>query len=582
MGQEQELERIKKIFWRRKAWFLWPLISLLLLTAIICVILPNVYKSTATVLILNQQIPAAMVPSTVTTYAQERIGAITQEVTSRSRILKLVEKYNLLPDKVKKLTTEELVDQIRKRISFQTINAEINKENTSQPVLLTMAFSLSYEDEDPGKAQAVTNEIVSFYLEKNLESREKVARGTTEFLTEQLKQEHARMDELQTRLADFQKEHLEELPEYSALSMQKLEKFTQRASDVDMQMRSLEEQRSILKGDQALLDPYSNSASTSKVMTPSERLQQLQLERAQALSKYTASHPTVIAKDQEITLLESEGKAGRGYDQMMDSLKAAETKLTNLKSTYTDKHPEVQSTEREIERIKGRLAESQKDRQPSSKISAAPTSPAYITLKTELEKLSVSISSLQAEKKQLEKDTKDLLKKLHSMPQVAKQFNDMETEYQSAKINYNTIEQKLLGARVSQGMEEEKKGESFQVVEPAFMPEKPAKPNRLAIMLVGAVLSLGLSVGAAATREFSDKRIHDLEVLQRISRFPVISIIPAIISEADIAARRKQRVILWVAGMCSVIFIILAVHFFVMDLDIVYAKLGRLVQKKIL
>ena len=581
MGQDQELERIKKIFWRRRAWFLWPLVSLLLLTAIICVVLPNIYKSTATVLILNQQIPTAIVPSTVTTYAQERIQAITQEVTSRSKILKLVEKYNLLPDKVKKLTTEELVDQIRKRISFQTINAEVNKDGGG-PVNLTIAFSISYEDEDPGKAQAVTNEIVSFYLEKNLESREKVARGTTEFLTEQLKQEHTRIDDLQTKLADFQKEHLEELPEYSALNMQKLERQSQRLSDIGMQLSSLEEQQSILKGDQALLDPYSGSVA-SKVLTPSERLQQLKLERAQALSRYSASHPTVIAKDQEIALLQPEGKAGLGYDKTMDNLKAAETKLAGLKSTYTDKHPEVQSTEREIKRLKAELADLQNDHQPAgSKIASAPTSPAYITMKSELEKLAVSISSLQAEKKQLEKDTKDLLKKLHSMPQVAKQFNDMETEYQSAKFNYNAIEQKLLGARVSQGMEEEKKGESFQVVEPAFLPEKPAKPNRVAIMLAGAVLALGLSFGTAAAREFSDKRIHDLEVLQRISRFPVISIIPAIISEADIAAMRKRRLTLWVAGMCGVIAIILAVHFFVMDLDIVYAKLGRLVQKKIL
>ncbi|MGA2225536.1 MAG: hypothetical protein ABSH41_13970 [Syntrophobacteraceae bacterium] len=580
MGQEQELERIKKIFWRRRGWFLWPLISLLVLTAIICVVLPNIYKSTATVLILNQQIPSTMVPSTVTTYAQERIQAITQEVTSRSKILKLVEKYNLLPDKAKKLTTEDLVDAIRKRISFQTINAEVNKDS-GQPVNLTIAFSISYEDEDPGKAQAVANEIVSFYLEKNLESREKVARGTTEFLTEQLKQEHTRIDDLQTRLADFQKEHLEELPEYSALNMQKLERLSQRLSDIGMQISSAEEQRSILKGDQALLDPYSSSV-TSKVLTPSERLQQLQLERAQALSKYSASHPTVKAKDEEITLLESEGKAGHGYDKTMDNLKAAENKLANLKSTYTDKHPEVQSTEREIKKIKAQLAELPNDRQAGSKITSAPTSPAYITLKTELEKLSVSISSLQAEKKQLEKDIQNLLKKLHSMPQVAKQFNDMETEYQSAKFNYNAIEQKLLGARVSQGMEEEKKGESFQVVEPAFLPEKPAKPNRLAIMMAGAVLALGLSFGTAAAREFSDKRIHDLEVLQRISRFPVIAIIPAIISEADVAARRKRKVVLWVAGMCGFILIILAVHFFVMDLDIVYAKLGRLVQKKIL
>ncbi len=580
MGQEQEFERIKKVFRRRISWFLWPLISLTALAAIISSVLPNVYRSTATVLIMNQQIPSALVPSTVTTYAQERIQSITQEVMSRSKILKLTEKYNLLPDKVKKLTTEELVDEIRKRISFQTINAEINKESQSQPVLLTIAFSISYEDEDPKKAQAVTNEIVSFYLEKNLESREKVARGTTEFLTEQLKQEKMRMDDLQSRLAAFQKEHLEELPEYSTLNMQKLERLNQRISDVGMQIRSLEEQRTILKGNQAMLDPYSSSAS-SKVMTQSERLQQVQLERAQALSKYSASHPAVKAKDQEITLLESENQGGVGYDQMMDNLRDAETRLANLKSTYTDKHPEVQSTEREIKRIKVRLAQLQNDRHASSRMTSAPTSPAYITLEAELEKLSVSISSLQAEKTQLEKDTKDLLEKLHSMPQVAKQSTELDTEYQSAKYNFSTIEQKLLAAQVSQGMEEEKKGESFQVVEPAFLPEKPAKPNRTAIMLAGVVLALGLSVGAAAAREFSDKRIHDLEALQRITRLPVISIIPAIITEADAAAMRKRKVILGVSGICGVIGVVLAVHLFVMDLDIVYAKLGHLVQRKI-
>jgi uncharacterized protein involved in exopolysaccharide biosynthesis len=579
MAQQQEFERIKKVFRRRLGWFIWPFISLTALTAIIAYILPNIYKSTATVLIMNQQIPQAMVPSTVTTYAQERIQSITQEVTSRSKVLKLVEKYNLLPDKAKKLTTEDLVDAIRKRISFQTINAEVNKENASQPVLLTIAFSISYEDEDPKKAEAVTNEIVSFYLEKNLESREKVARGTTEFLTEQLKQEKIRMDELQTKIAAFEKEHLEELPEYSTLNMQKLERFSLRITDVDMQIRSLEEQRSILKGNQAMLDPYAGSAA-SKVMTSSERLQQVQLERAAALSKYSSSHPSVKEKDQEITLLESKTKGGLGYDQTQEKLMAAENKLAGLKSTYTDKHPQVQSTEREIKRLKAQLAETQKDR-PAGSNAAAATNPAYITLQAELEKFAVSISSLEVEKKQLEKDSKELLEKMHSMPEVAKHFAELDTEYQSVKFNTNTIEQKLLAAQVSQGMEEEKKGESFQVVEPAYLPEKPAKPNRLAIILAGVVLASGLSVGTAAWREFSDKRIHDLEALQKISRFPVISIIPAIITEADAAAMRRRKLIFGVVGICGVIGVVLAVHFFVMDLDVFYAKLGRVVDKKI-
>jgi hypothetical protein len=118
------------------------------------------------------------------------------------------------------------------------------------------------------------------------------------------------------------------------------------------------------------------------------------------------------------------------------------------------------------------------------------------------------------------------------------------------------------------------------VVEPAFLPKKPDKPNRLAIMLVGTVLALGLSVGTAVVREFSDKRIHDLEELQKISRFPVISIISSIITDADIAAMRRRRMAAGIAGIGCLIVVVVAVSLF-MDLNIMYAKLGRLVQNKI-
>ncbi len=400
-------------------------------------------------------------------------------------------------------------------------------------------------------------------------------------MTEQLKLEKTHMDELQSELAVFQKEHLEELPEYSNFNMQKLDRLNQRITDVDMQIRSAEEQRATLKGSQAMLDPYASSAG-SKVMTPSERLQEVQLERDSALSKYSGSHPSVKAKDQEIVLLKAENKGGLGYDQTMDKLTDAEARLAALKSTYTEKHPEVQSTEREIEKIKAQLAELQQESHSGLKTTAPPpTNPSYITLQAELDKISVSISSLQVEKNQMEKESKDLLEKLHSMPQVAKQSSEIDQEYQTTRANINQIEQKLLAARVSQGMEEEKKGESFQVVEPAFLPEKPAKPNRMAIMLLGAFLALGLSVGAAAAREFTDKRIHDPETLLKISRFPIISTIPEIITEEEVAEMRKRKRIIGVVGIFCVIGSVLAFHFFVMDLDIFNARMSRFVERKI-
>ncbi len=580
MAQEQqELEKIKKVLWRRKWWFVAPFIATLAITGIVCVVLPDIFKSTATILIMNQQIPSALVPSTVTTYAQERIEAITQEVTSRSKISKLIEKYDLLAQKRDKLSTEDRVEAIRKRITFQTINAEINKETASQPVLLTVAFSLSYEDEDPRKAQAVTNEIVSFYLEKNLESRAKVARGTTELLTEQLNLERKRMDELQTNLAVFEKQYLEELPEYSTLNMQKAERLSQRLSDISMQIRSLEEQRSILKGNQAMLDPY--SANTAKVMSPGERLQQAQLELAQLQSKYSDEHPMVQAKQQEIALLQTQGPGKEKQDQLAESLKLAEVKLAGLKSHYSDQHPDVQSAQREIQKIKDEMAAAQNRPQSNSKPTmASATNPAYITMQSELEKIDVSVSSLKAEESQIHKEMKQISEKLHAMPLVAKQFVEMDREYQASKTNYASIQQKLLAAQVSQGMEEDKKGESFQVVEPAFLPEKAAKPNRMAIMLVGAVLGIGLSVGVAALKEFSDNRIYDSDTIETVSGFKVLSIIPPIVIPEELARMRRRKLIAGLASLCGIVCVIVAFHLFVMDFDILFAKVGRLINKR--
>ena len=263
------------------------------------------------------------------------------------------------------------------------------------------------------------------------------------------------------------------------------------------------------------------------MLTPSERLQEVELEQTHEISKYTSRYPTVKSENKEIELLKSKGYTGGGYDETVADLKAAENKLAHLKSAYTDKYPAVKAAQREIKEIKARLGRLNKEDRADSITARRPTNPAYITLQAELEKAAVSISSLRAEQKELESESHDLLNKLHAMPEVAKRYMEMSTKYQSDRNNYNIIEQKLLAAKVAEGMEEDKKGESFRVIEPAFLPQSPAKPNRMAIILIGAVLAFALAACVVAAREFLDNRIHDLEVLQKASGFPVIAIIPA-------------------------------------------------------
>ena len=105
-------------------------------------------------------------------------------------------------------------------------------------------------------------------------------------------------------------------------------------------------------------------------------------------------------------------------------------------------------------------------------------------LKSDLDKLEISIESLKVERYRLKLQSDAIYNKLRTMPQVAKEFSELDRDYQVTKAHYHEIQEKLMTAQVSQGMEEGQLGESFQIIEPAFLPEEPHKPNRFAIMLI--------------------------------------------------------------------------------------------------
>jgi uncharacterized protein involved in exopolysaccharide biosynthesis len=577
MEQRKETEVLKKIIQRRKGWLVLPFLATVLLCTLLAFFLPSIFRSSAIILIQYPQIPANLVPSTVTSYADQRIQAISQEVTARSKILQLVQKYNLIAGRRDRLSTEELVDLVRERIIIEPIDALIKKD-VDRSVPLTIAFRLSYEDENPKRAQMVANEITSYYLQQNMEGREKRARSTTRFLEEQLRGAKTRLDELETKLAGYREAHLEELPEFSAVNLQKIEKLSSDITNLDMQIRSIEEQRAGMKVKLAETDPVLTSYDR-RVITPEERLEQARMELAALMSRYSAQHPQVLAKKQEVALLENGAHKDSRYTPAREHLHELELKLATLKAKYTEEHPEIQSTRREIEKVKNEAESLESTGQSPRSLTRRTSNPAYIALKSELERTEVALASLKKEKPTLEKQIDEIREKLHAMPQVSKEYNELNTDYQNAKAHYSELQQKSMTAQVGQGMEEEQLDEAFQVMEPPFLPEKPVWPNRLAIIAIGIVVGAGLSFGGAFVREYSDDSIRDTRTLMELTGIPVFAVIPSIETEFDRSRLRRKRLIGMSIGLGALALIITSVHLFVMDINVLYAIVLQTVAK---
>lgn len=580
MIDNKDVAKIMDIARRRRAMLILPFVIVLILSASVAFLLPSIYRSTGVIMIKYAQIPANLVPSTVTSYADQRIQAITEEVMARSKILSLVQKYDLLPARRANLSTEELVDEIRDRIILEPIDAKVKKKGDNSPVPLTIAFKVSYEDENPKKAQLMANEIASFFVQKSLETREKHAKNTTRFLEDQLKNAKAKLDGLETRLAAYRQAHLEELPDFSALDLQKIEKFNSDISSLNMQSRSLEEQRARIKDQLASIDPH--SFPNKKVMSPEERLQLAKLQLAELLSRYSDKYPLVEAKKKEIAILERTTRQGDKLTQARERLQKLNLKLAGLRSRYTDAHPDVQKALREIEGVKKEIA-ALHDRgvQPGFARIRDATNPNYVSLKTQLDGIQASLDSIRIEKANLEKKIDQVYAKLHKMPQVSKEYNQINTDYQDAKIQYTELQHKSMAAKVGQGMEEEQLGETFQLMDPPFLPEQPVSPNRLAIILIGVVLGISLSVGGTCVREYTDDDVRDVKTLADITGIPVFSVIPRIITDEDKSRLRKKRIFLTAGTACAFLILICFVNFFVMDLYVMYAKAIRVLAKYI-
>src|SRR4029434_822423 len=167
--------------WSRRKW-----LALLVFVTPACaaisliMFLPNVYRSTATVLVDRQQVPEAFVRSTVTSALETRLQTISQEILSRSRLEELIDRFGLYTDLKKRVSLEEVIARIRGDIRLELKSADVKGNPREREA--TIAFTISYQGSDPRTVSAVANPLAGFYIEENLKARERQAIGTAEFL----------------------------------------------------------------------------------------------------------------------------------------------------------------------------------------------------------------------------------------------------------------------------------------------------------------------------------------------------------------------------------------------------------------
>ena len=488
---EQDIKSIGdywEIVKRWKIYFIIPSVTIFVITLLLVMFLPAIYRSEGTILVESQQIPTDFVESTITSYAEERIQVIKQIVMTRENLLKIIEKNNLYEEERKTEPVSRIIEMMHKNIFVEIISGDISGAMSRRRSAPSIAFTVAFEHPVPEVARSVTNELVTLFLSENLKSRTERASQTTSFLSNEAEKLKKELDIIETQVAEYKQQYKDSLPENLDLNTRLLEQAKRELDGIERDIKSERDQKAYLEVQLASL----------QTAIPTDREEPL-------------------TPKQQLAFLESQYK--------------------ELTLKYGPAHPDIKRIERQITELKAQLV----TRPDNSDTNSVARNPAMMLAQAQISSAKSKILSLEKEREKIKEKIKMLEERILATPQVERGFKVLDRDYEKIKEKYEELKTKESSARLSQSMEEQSKAERFALIDPPDLPINPVKPSRKKILLIGLMFAFGGGLSLVIFRDYMDKNIYGAKQLTRIIKQAPLVTIPYIETSTDKARRRRFR-----------------------------------------
>ena len=442
------------------------------------------YTSNSLVLVVGQKVPEGIVQSVVTEDLAQRIATLQQQVLSHERLQPMVERLGLAKPGE---DADEAIEIIRNNMTVEPVITDLSqigssgkkKPGQSSPV---PGFTVGYTARSARRAQLICNELTSLLLTENLRSREDVARGTTDFLSKQVEDTKRNLDELDSKLADFKKQYMGQLP-----------------GDEDNNLKILMGLNSQLEANTQTL----SRAQQDKAYTEAQLAQQLTAWK----NSLSSNNPQTL--QQQLSQLQSQ--------------------LVDLQARYTDDHPDVIKTKADIAQVKKRLAEAaapSKDTETVADKGPGSEPPEIRQLRLQVHQYEDLIVQGTRDQKRLTDEIAVYQGRVSLSPAIEEQYKQLARNYENTQKVYQDLLADKSKSDIALKMEQQQEGEQMRMLNPANLPDLPSFPNRL--LFAGAGLGAGLALGCilALWLEFRDTSIRTQADAEAALDLPMLVAVP--------------------------------------------------------
>jgi polysaccharide chain length determinant protein (PEP-CTERM system associated) len=479
----------------RTYWWIFPIavFGCGILGLLAALVLPKRYTSQTMVLVDQPNARTEFVKPVDTEGLNRRLASMQEQILSRTRLEAIIEKLGLYAKDRGRVPIQELVEKLRTAVIVRPMESMPGTQNPQNHGL--PGFHVNVTFDSPQIAQQICTEITSMFMNQNARERERQAASTTSFLSGQLREAKAKLDEQDAKLAQFKRQHLGSLPEEEQVNLSLL------------------------------------TAMNSQLQANLEALSRAQQDKAlnEALLSRQEANPEITAELQ---------------------LNLLQVQLTGLMARYTPEHPDVVKLQNQIEDLKKRMAEASKTNEPqhSGAEASAGASPQVQQLLVKQRQYELNVADLTKRQNQIQEQIRESRGRLQAGPVVAGQFKEITSNHQAALDYYNDLLKRQKQSATATDLEHRQESEQFRVLDPPSLPIKPSFPKKSYFagggLGAGVVLALGIMYLIALT----DKSMHSERDVEICLNLPVLAVIPSLkIGRLGLGEPKDRNLILHLA-----------------------------------
>lgn len=473
---EFTLADVKRVL--SKHWWILPACSLGFgaLSVLIATQIPKQFTSRTLVLVSRPAVPADYVKPVVTEDLSQRLSSMKGEILSRSRLEPIIEKFNLYMNERTRSHMEDLVERLRKAVEVSPLEAMPGTQDRSLP-----GFTVNVTFNNPQLAQQICTEITSMFIEQNARTLEQQASRTTSFIGQQLGEAKAKLDEQDSKLAQFKRQYIGLLPEETQNNLSLL---TTLNSQLDANTQALSRAQQDKAFNETLLSQQEASWKGSQ----------------------TEQNP----------------------DTLEEQLRTRQEQLAVLKSRYTAEHPDVVKLKSEIAELKKKVEESSSPNDASAK-SRKVTEPAQIQqLKAQIQEAELNYADLLKRQAKIQDQIRVLEGHIEASPMVELQLKELTRNYQTALDFYNELLKKRDNSAMARDLVHQQEGEQFRVLDPPNLPTSPSFPKMLYFAGGGFGGGTALALVILYLLMVTDNTLHTQREVETYLKLRVLTSVPAL------------------------------------------------------